>query len=226
MLAFSVQPASAFAGSYLRSVVTLEDAGGNVLPTDGQIVTIALGSGPAAASLGGTLSEATVRGSATFSDLTVPIARTGYSLRATSAGLSTASSAMFQIMPGAIASVWVNPGAALLNWSDGPKTVELFAFASDVFGNLVPASFKWASSNATTGFVDASGTVTGNGIGIATITASADRATGAAKIGSWCSTRCGPLVSVGFSQLPSSIRAGTRFVVSVPLSARSVKGVR
>ena len=55
--------------------VDLVDSGGNAVNTSGVPVTIALGTNPDNATLGGTLTENTVNGVATFSDLTLDPAR-------------------------------------------------------------------------------------------------------------------------------------------------------
>ena len=75
--------------------VDLVDSGGNAVNTSGVPVTIALGTNPDNATLGGTLTENTVNGVATFSDLTLAQPDNGYTLVASSGALTGATSSSF-----------------------------------------------------------------------------------------------------------------------------------
>jgi hypothetical protein len=75
--------------------VSLVDSGGNVVPTSGTPVTIALGNNPASATLGGTLTQNTVNGVATFNDLTLDKPDNGYTLAASSGTLTGTTSNSF-----------------------------------------------------------------------------------------------------------------------------------
>lgn len=114
-LAFSVEPSAAAVGEPLLPpvAVTALDAFGNVATDFTGNVTIALGSNPGGATLGGTLAVAAVAGVATFADLTLDAAGSGYTLLASASGLSGASSAAFTTVSAVIA--WIN--AAGGNWS-------------------------------------------------------------------------------------------------------------
>ena len=68
--------------------VSVEDANGNVVTSDGSSVTIAIGANPGSGTLGGTLTVAAVNGVATFSDLSINKAGTGYTLTAADASLT------------------------------------------------------------------------------------------------------------------------------------------
>ena len=74
--------------------VDLVDSGGNVVNTSGTPVTIALGN-DRGASLGGTLTQNTVNGVATFNDLKVDLPNNGYTLTASSGSLTNATSNPF-----------------------------------------------------------------------------------------------------------------------------------
>src|SRR5207244_3128523 len=78
------------AGSALTPAiqVALQDAGGNLTPATNP-VTIALGTNPTGATLSGTLTRSAVAGVATFDDLKIDKAGSGYTLTATSAGASS-----------------------------------------------------------------------------------------------------------------------------------------
>ena len=76
--------------------VDLVDSSGNAVTTSGTPVTIALGNNPGnKAMLGGTLTENTVNGVATFKDLTLDTPDNGYTLTASSAGLTGGTSSSF-----------------------------------------------------------------------------------------------------------------------------------
>ena len=74
--------------------VDIVDSGGNVVDSSAP-VTIALGNNPAGATLGGTLTRNAVHGVATFDDLTLDQPDNGYTLTASSSGLTNATSNSF-----------------------------------------------------------------------------------------------------------------------------------
>ncbi len=135
-LAFAVQPASGTAGQTLPAAkVAVQDAAGNLCaaPTT---ITLALANNAGGGTLSGTLTASTVDGIATFSSLSLDKVGTGYTLQATAAGLTSATSAGLDIhAAGATQLVW---GQQPANTSAGqpfsaPVTVKL----ADAFGNLV-----------------------------------------------------------------------------------------
>ncbi len=100
-LAFSVQPASSPAGTLTPAVqVTAQTATGTVATSFTGGVTIALGSNAAGATLSGTTSVSAVAGVATFSNLVIDKVGSGYTLSASSSGLTGATSAAFGVTPG------------------------------------------------------------------------------------------------------------------------------
>ena len=80
--------------------VDLVDSGGNTVNTSGVPVTIVLGNNPDSATLGGTLTENTVNGVATFSDLTLNQPDNGYTLVASSGAVTSATSTPFDTSNG------------------------------------------------------------------------------------------------------------------------------
>jgi hypothetical protein len=113
-LAFTIQPTNTSAGVPLPPVqVTVKDAFDN--PVSGNSspaipVTMAIGNNPAAGTLTGTLTNNTVDGVATFSNLRISGAGNGYTLVATAAGLGSATSQAFNIT-----AVNLNAPFAVLN---------------------------------------------------------------------------------------------------------------
>jgi hypothetical protein len=101
-LAFSTQPSNTTSGAAITPAVrvTVQDALGNTVTTASIPVTVSLASNPSGASLGGTRTVNAVNGVATFSNLTVDRAGTGYSLGASASGLTGATSSTFDVAAG------------------------------------------------------------------------------------------------------------------------------
>ncbi len=97
---FQQPPASGIAGLVLSPsiVVEIQDALGNTVPTAGTNITLAIGTNPSGGTLSGTLTRATnISGFAVFNDLSINLAGVGYTLVASSAGLSNVTSSAFDI---------------------------------------------------------------------------------------------------------------------------------
>ena len=78
-------------------VVTAQDSLGVTVTSFTGLVTIGIGTNPAGGILSGTMSVAAVAGVATFATLSVDKVGTGYTLSATSSGLTGATSAAFNV---------------------------------------------------------------------------------------------------------------------------------
>ncbi len=138
-VAFIQNPSNAVAGVANSPDITVElqDANGNIVPTESSNVTLAFGTDPSAgaATLGGTLTVAASSGLATFNDITIDKAFTGYTLTASSGALTTDTSSTFDISPAAKAKLAFNvqPVNTEYNSSIAPSiTVEI----QDAFGNV------------------------------------------------------------------------------------------
>ncbi|MBP2648347.1 MAG: Peptidase families and domain protein [Gemmatimonadetes bacterium] len=147
-VAFLVQPSTTAAGAGISPAVQVEvrDALGNRVTASSASVTVALGSNPGSATLGGTLDVSAVNGVATFSGLTIDRAANGYSLVATSAGLSAATSAAFNVNPGdpaALAFV-TQPSSVVAGASVSPaiQVEVLDALGNRVTGVSVPVALS------------------------------------------------------------------------------------
>ena len=80
--------------------VQIQDAGGNIVPTATDSITLAINNNPGSGTLSGTLTISAVSGEATFSDISIDKVGTGYTLDATGGGLPTETSTSFNISPG------------------------------------------------------------------------------------------------------------------------------
>ena len=100
-MAFRVQPSAVVAGYAIGPAVrvTVQDAQGNTVTSSTASITLAIssGTGTTSAVLGGTLTRAAVSGVATFDDLTVDTAGSGYTLTATATGLASVTSTAFNV---------------------------------------------------------------------------------------------------------------------------------
>jgi alpha-tubulin suppressor-like RCC1 family protein len=101
-LAFTVQPANTPAVGSFSVAVTIEDASGHIVTNTTNQVTLAIGYNPVGGVLGGATATtiAAVNGVAAFNSMAIVKAAQGYTLTATSPGLTTATSVSFDITPG------------------------------------------------------------------------------------------------------------------------------
>ncbi|HEY6059626.1 MAG TPA: hypothetical protein VIV10_03490, partial [Gemmatimonadales bacterium] len=106
-LGFRVQPANTPGGAAITPAVQVEvrDAGGNRVTTAGNSITMAIGTNPSSGTLSGTTTLAASSGLATFSNLSIDSAGTGYRLSATASGLASGTSSTFNITVGAAAKL-------------------------------------------------------------------------------------------------------------------------
>src|SRR5439155_511847 len=98
-LAFTVEPSNTASGAPITPAVQVSalDALGNTAQSFTGNVTVALGANPGGATLSGTTTIAAANGVATFTDLSLDKAGTGYTLTGASTGLSAPTSAAFNI---------------------------------------------------------------------------------------------------------------------------------
>jgi hypothetical protein len=129
------QPSSA-AGAVFTVVISAEDQFGNVDTSFNGNVTVALEMNGVASSvaLGGTLTQAAANGVATFSDLAINTAASGYSIQATSGNLGNATTSAFAVTAGV--------ATQLLLVTQPPTNItagtpfSLVAETADSFGNV------------------------------------------------------------------------------------------
>ena len=160
-LVFTVQPANAVAGTPIAPAVTVkaEDAFSNVNTTyTGNVgLVITSGTGTLGAVLTGVTAVPAVAGVATFNGLSITLAGTGYTLTASSVGLTSATSGPFNITAGAATHLvfTVQPANAVAGTPIAPAvTVK----AEDAFGNVNP------TYTGNVGLVITSGTGTGGAV--------------------------------------------------------------
>lgn len=140
-LAFSVQPGNGTAGEALSPAIEVEvrDANDIRVPDARVAVTLAFANNAGGGTLAGTKTVTAVNGIASFSGLWIDKAAGGYTLSATSGGLTTATSAGFAIAPGPPTQLTfgAQPGNVLGNQVFGAP---VSATISDQFGNTVTSA--------------------------------------------------------------------------------------
>ncbi|MBI2614595.1 MAG: hypothetical protein HYW52_02730 [Gemmatimonadetes bacterium] len=154
-LAFVVQPASGTGGDSIKPgiQVAVRDAFGNTVIGFNTSITLALADNPGGATVSGTPTRATQDGIATFDDIALNKAATGYTLKATATLLDSAVSTPFDIAVGPPKHLvfTTQPGSATAGAILSP---EVKVTVTDNGGNIVTT----ASDTVTMGFgVDASG---------------------------------------------------------------------
>ena len=165
-------PASIVAGQSLGTVqFTARDAFGNTAPSFAGSVTVALKGGAAGAVLGGTTVATATAGVVTFSELVITTVGTGYTLVASSPGLSSGTSTAFEVTPAPWGRLVVitNPGSTVIAGTTLPSVA---VQAVDAFGN-VATEFTGTVSvalNATSGAVLGGTTVATATSGVARFT--------------------------------------------------------
>jgi phosphotransferase system IIA component/3'-phosphoadenosine 5'-phosphosulfate (PAPS) 3'-phosphatase len=139
-LGFNQQPSDGTADTPIAPVeVAVQDSFGNLVTQAEGTVTLTLGANASGATLSGTTTQNTIDGVATFADLSVNKAASGYSFTATAPGYSGTTSEAFAIGAGAMAELRfrTQPSDAVAYASIDPAVqVEIL----DHIGNLTTAS--------------------------------------------------------------------------------------
>jgi hypothetical protein len=142
-LVFLTQPDSAIAGQPLPALrIQLRDVAGNRVVSGDGPVTVAVSSGPAGASITGTITADLVSGEALLDDVRLPRAGTGYTLTASligSAGVRSPVTRVFNTSPAVPAELaYVSePTASTVGF---PITPAVRVAVLDRFGNIVTSA--------------------------------------------------------------------------------------
>ena len=234
---FTTKPASTTAGATLALVrVAVQDAYGNTCTSATNAVTVALGVNPTGAVLAGTRTGNAVKGVATFSGLSISKAGTGYTLRATATGLTSAGSTAFNITSAAPAKLvfTVQPSNAAAGVVITPA---VWVTVQDRFGNACTTATNAVTTTIAVGPAGArlSGTTTVAAVrGIATfpnlkldkagtyyLRASAAGLTGATSTAFTISA--GPAKQMAFTRQPVGTTAGAT-IAPVQVTLQDVFG--
>src|SRR5438094_651214 len=159
-LVFTVHPSTAAAGAAITPAVqvAVQDAQGNTVTTATTSITLAIGTNPASGTLAGTTTVAAVSGVATYANLSINRAGSGYTLTASATGLTGATSSAFNITVGAAAKLafTVQPSTAVAGAAITPAVQ---VAVQDAQGNTVTTATT--SITVAIGTNPASGTLAG-----------------------------------------------------------------
>jgi hypothetical protein len=118
-LVFTTAPTQAAAGQAITPaiVVTIEDASGHAVTSFAGPVTVRLGANPSGGTLMGDTTATAAQGVASFSNLRIDKAASGYTLRAVSGSLPSATTSAFTVTPGAATRLLfsVQPSSTMLD---------------------------------------------------------------------------------------------------------------
>jgi hypothetical protein len=152
-LAFTTQPNNVAAGNSIVPAiqVTVQDAGGNAVTTSTASITMGLGSNPGSGVLNGGLpvSAVAVNGVATFSNLSIDRTGTGYTLTASSAGLTGATSSNFNVTAPAVTVAVTTPSTAIAGTPFSVTVTAQDAFGSTATGYTGTIQFTASDSLGT-----------------------------------------------------------------------------
>ena len=141
---FTVQPSSTTAGSPLAPPVqvAIEDANGNVVTSATPAITVAIGTNPSGGVLSGTQTVNAVAGVATFGNLAIDKAGTGYTLSADDgpAALPAGRPPRRSTWPSAPATGSRSPASRPTSPPGSPLRPPVQVAVQDANGNTVPGS--------------------------------------------------------------------------------------
>jgi len=223
-LTFAQNPTNTLAGATITPSITVQvqDAGGNLITSASNSITLAIGSNPGGGTLGGTLTQSASAGVATFGGLSINKVGVGYTLTAVADGLTGATSGSFNITSG--------PAAKLAFNVQPSNAVAAIVISPAVTVQILDANNNLTTSTASVTVAFTSGTNTEGATlsGTLTVVASSGTATftnlSVNKIGSYSldatSSGLTPATSNSFSILPDV----TRTTISAQPDAIAIGG--
>ncbi len=171
-LDFIVQPSNAAAGVAIAPPIQVEvrDQFQNRATAATPGIMLALNPNPGSATLGGTLPRTAVNGVATFDDITVDRAANGYRLVASSAPLTAATSALFNVATAPATSIAINAGNSQTATVGTAVATPPSVIVRDQFNNPVAGVQVTFAAGLGGGTVSPTTAVTSNASGIAAVT--------------------------------------------------------
>ena len=242
-LSYTVQPSTVAAGASITPAVEVAalDLLGNLATTFTGNVTMAIGTNPAAGTLSGTMTVSASAGIASFSNLKIDKSGTGYTLVASSSGLTDATSGGFDVAVGVATKLFFSVQPPTSTTAGAAMTPAIQVVAQDAAGNAVPSfvgsvTVAITSGTGTSGAV-LSGTLTvGAAGGVATFSTLSINKSGtgytlrATSSGLTAATSTafaiatGPVVKLGFTVQPVNTRSGTSISPSVRVAGQDSMG--
>src|SRR5205823_5799517 len=172
LLVFTVQPGAASAGATITPAVqvTARDSLGNTATSFAGTVTVAIGTNPGGGALTGSKTQTAVTGVASFPDLSIDKAGTGYTLAASSGTLTSATSSGFNILAGSV-SAGLSTVTATSPITAGSGTSTITVTAKDANGNPIQGATVTLVATPTGGntLTQPVGTTNANGVATGTL---------------------------------------------------------
>ncbi|MFI5232609.1 MAG: Ig-like domain-containing protein [Gemmatimonadales bacterium] len=236
-LAIVTQPANVAAGAAIAPSIVVQalDSTNNPVSAFTGSVSLAIGTNPGAATLGGATTVTASGGVATFTGITLNKAGTGYTLVASAGGLTAAGSAGFNVANGAPAALAVSTGNSQTSAAGTALASALAVIVTDAGGNPVPGvNVNWSiaggggslgvSSTATNGAGVASTTWTlGALAGTQSVTASAGGVPGP-PVTFTATATAGVATRLAITVQPGSVTAGVNIAPSLVVTAEDASG--
>ncbi len=152
-VAFTTQPGNAVAGDKfgIQPAVAVEDAGGNVVTTATNTITLAIGTNPSSGTLSGCTGNSN-SGVTTYTGCTIDNAGAGYTLVASASGLTpTATSTPFNVVVPQLSSFSLTTPGSVTAGSAFTATITALDQLGDTYTGLngsQPASWSGTATNA------------------------------------------------------------------------------
>jgi hypothetical protein len=138
-LGFGVSPTPTSTGVAMNPSITVQvqDSLGNVITSATNSITLSISNNPGGATLAGTLTQNAVAGTATFSNISLNAVGTGYTLQASTSGLTAAISNAFDIFGAATKLGFTTQPVGT---SAGATMANIRVAVQDASGSTVPTS--------------------------------------------------------------------------------------
>jgi len=171
-LVFTIQPTEDTAGAALAPAVQVvaRDTTDHTTIAFAGAITVAIGANSGGATLSGTTTVAATGGVATFSDLSVNKAGSGYTLTASSPGLQSATSPPFTVEPGPARNLAIATGNDQTATVNSSVPTPPAVLVRDQFDNPVPGVLVMFAVTSGAGVVTPATAVTTGTNGIAALT--------------------------------------------------------
>jgi alpha-tubulin suppressor-like RCC1 family protein len=237
-LAFATQPSNTTAGIDITPSVrvAIQDAYGNVVTSSTSGVFLAFGANPVSGSLSGNIGLNAVAGIATFAHLYIEQVASGYTLVASSSGLTSATSNAFNITAEPPTAIAVNAGdgqspfvGAAVSTKPAVKVTSSTGKPVAGVGVTFAVVSGGGSITGATATTDASGIATvgswtvGTSPGSNTITATATGLAGS-PVTFTATALAGPASKLAFATQPSNTTAGVDIAPSVRVAIQDAYG--
>jgi hypothetical protein len=227
-LGFGVQPSNVAAGSSITPAVTvaIQDANGNTVTGATNSITVAIGANPGSSTLGGTLTASPVSGVATFSNLTLNKAGTGYTLTASSNPVLTgATSTGFNVTAGAATTLTIAAGQSQTATVGTAVAIDPSVLVTDANGNPKSGVSVTFAVTAGSGTVVPTTAILTDANGLATVTSWTLGSTAGTNNNTLSATSAGLTGSPAVFTASATAAGGSKLAITTQPSTTAQSGV-